>query len=41
MNYVKEKWIKDEFTEQDYADAACIALHGLKQDKENRNNGST
>tara|TARA_R100000781_G_C4023160_1_gene107891 strand:- start:38 stop:535 length:498 start_codon:yes stop_codon:yes gene_type:complete len=41
MNYVKEKWMKDDFTEQDYADAACIALHGLKQDKENKDNGST
>ena len=40
MEYVKNKWVKEEFIEQDYADAACIALYGLREEKENRN-GST
>jgi len=40
MEYVKNKWVKEEFMEQDYADAACIALYGLRQEKE-KDNGST
>ena len=41
MEYVKNKWEKVDFIEQDYADAACIALYGLKKDKESKDNGST
>ena len=41
MEYVKNKWEKEDFIEQDYADAACIALYGLKKDKESKDNGST
>lgn len=40
MNYVKNKWHHDDFDEQDYADAACVALYGLRQEKE-KDNGST
>ena len=40
MNYVKSKWHHDDFDEQDYADAACVALYGLRQEKE-KDNGST
>jgi hypothetical protein len=40
MEYVKNKWVKEEFIEQDYADAACIALYGLREEKE-KDNGST
>ena len=35
MNYAIEKW-GDKFPEQDYADAACIALYAVKE-----KNGST
>ena len=34
MEYVTNKWDKETFDEQDHADAACIALYGLRQDKE-------
>jgi len=37
MQYAVDKW-GDVFTEQDYADAACIALHAQKESTEN---GST
>ena len=36
MKYAIEKW-GDNFPEQDYADAACIALYSVKENK----NGST
>jgi len=36
MKYAIEKW-GDEFPEQDYADAACIALYGVKE----KSNGGT
>ena len=36
MEYAIEKW-GDKFPEQDYADAACIALYAVKE----TNNGST
>ena len=34
MEYAVDKW-GDVFTEQDYADAACIALHAQKESTEN------
>ena len=34
MEYAVDKW-GDVFTEQDYADAACIALHAQKESIEN------
>ncbi len=34
MQYAVDKW-GDVFTEQDYADAACIALHAQKESTEN------
>ena len=40
LKYSEGKWEKDSFDEQDYADAACIALHGLREEKE-KDNGST
>ena len=36
MSFAIEKW-GDNFEEQDFADAACIALYGLKEGKENGN----
>jgi Holliday junction resolvasome RuvABC endonuclease subunit len=36
MSFAIEKW-GDSFEEQDFADAACIALYGLKEGKENGN----
>jgi len=36
MSFAIEKW-GDNFEEQDFADAACIALYGLKEGKENVN----
>tara|TARA_R110002020_G_scaffold219321_4_gene427170 strand:+ start:3143 stop:3622 length:480 start_codon:yes stop_codon:yes gene_type:complete len=36
MSYAQEKW-GDKFPEQDYADAACIALYGVKEN----NNGNS
>ena len=41
MKYVKDKWKNENFIEQDYADAACIALYGLKQDEESKDYAST
>jgi len=35
--YAQSKWDKDTFDEQDYADAACIALYGLRKEKETEN----
>ena len=35
--YAQSKWNKDTFDEQDYADAACIALYGLRKEKEAEN----
>lgn len=40
IKYARNKWDKEDFDEQDYADAACIALHGLREEKE-KDNGST
>ena len=37
LKYSKAKWKKDTFDEQDYADAACIALYGLRKEKETEN----
>ena len=40
MVYSKNKWTKDIFDEQDYADAACIALYALRKEK-GASDGST